>query len=172
MSYKELLPSNVLSMNEQECIKYLQGQIELFEDMMLRDKEKGDRRGCFFWKNKLEFYKNLYDNLKLDPQFLNEFKNIFTNDDIRINKFREIHLENLLNMNGEFFVEDLQENIRLAQQTMGDFKKLKYWPIKREQLEKQLLEDKNNLLKLEKDPDYIYKIKEDLRNELNSLKMT
>lgn len=170
VSYRAFLPRNVLRMNEQACFKYLQRQIESFERMMLKDKEEGNRRGSLFWYSKLEFYQNLYDNLKSDPQFINEFKKIFTNDDIRKNKFREIQIKKLLNMNREFFIEDLQENIRANQQTMEAFNKVQFWPIKREQLEKQLLEDKESLLKLEKDPDFIYKIKEDLTKELHSLK--
>jgi len=161
----------LMKMNGSECIKYLQGEIESYEESMLREKEKGNLSGFFFMNNNLELYKNLYDNLKLDPQSIREFKNIITHEDILRRKFEEIRLNNLLRMNGEFFVEYLQQNIKEFQELL-EGPLLNMIPIKREDIEKSLLKDKNDLSKLEKEPDYIYKMKENFRNTLNSLKKT
>lgn len=59
-------------MNEQECIKHLQRKIESYEESMLREKEKGNFRVLFYLNNNLELYKNLYDNLKLDPKSISK----------------------------------------------------------------------------------------------------
>lgn len=101
----------LMKMNGSECIKYLQEKIEWYEETMLREKKKGNLKGSFFMKNNLELYKNLYDNLKLDPQSIREFKNIITHEDKLRRKFEEIRLNSLLRMNGEFFVEYLQQKL-------------------------------------------------------------
>ena len=148
----------LMKMNGSECIKYLQGKIESYEEWMLREKEKGNLTGSFFMNNNLELYKNLYDNLKLDPQSIREFKNFITNEVKLRRKFEEIRLNNLLRMNGEFFVEYLQQNIQELQELL-EGPLFNVIPIKRDDIEKSLLKDKNDLSKLEKDPDYIYKMK-------------
>ena len=75
-------------------------------------------------------------------------------------------------MTEEQYINFLQQSIKNTQEILENQKKEKYWyfPIKREEVEKTLLEDKKLLLRFEEDRNYIYKIRENLKSQLTSLR--
>ncbi|MFX1307791.1 MAG: hypothetical protein ACFFBF_15070 [Promethearchaeota archaeon] len=159
----------LINMNPQECTKYLRQKINSFEENMLREKKKGDLSVSFYLNNIVELYKNLYNRLIFEPNFINEFKETITNEEMFGKKLREIEINNMLKMDHAQFVRIHQEYIQIIQEILEKESKFKYWsfPINREHLEKELLEEKDILSKLEKNPNYINKIKESLKNQLN-----
>ncbi|TKJ47716.1 hypothetical protein CEE34_02490 [Candidatus Aerophobetes bacterium Ae_b3a] len=63
MNKKEFIKNRnkeLMNMNVPECIKYLQGKIDWYEEIMLRERKKGNLGGSFFMNNNLELYKNFY----------------------------------------------------------------------------------------------------------------
>lgn len=162
----------LVKMNKKACFKYLLSKINWYEENVRREVKKGNDVLLSPFSIFLELYNKLLDDLESNPTFISDFKEIITNDKKFWVEYREIELNRLLDMSEDQYIIYIKQTIQYLQQAKEKFEKEKYWnfPIKREELEKNLKEYKVTLSKFQEDTDYINKIRKNLTNQLISLR--